>query len=59
MVMKSSQIVDVSLLPDDTSIGYFTPVIGIENGNALDFDTKEGNIFWVQMDEDEENVRLV
>ncbi|KAG1701225.1 Low-density lipoprotein receptor-related protein 2 [Nymphon striatum] len=55
MVMKSSQIVDVSLLPGDTSIGYFTPVIGIENGNALDYDKKEGNIFWVQYDEDDEN----
>ncbi|XP_013781727.1 low-density lipoprotein receptor-related protein 2-like [Limulus polyphemus] len=53
MIMKSTQLVDRSLSPDDTSFGRFTPVIGIENGYDFDFDKKNGILFWVQLEVDD------
>ncbi|XP_015791351.1 low-density lipoprotein receptor-related protein 2 [Tetranychus urticae] len=53
MVMKGSQIVDLQLSASDTSTtGYFTPVIGVENGYDFDYDRKEGFIYWIQSKDD-------
>jgi low density lipoprotein-related protein 2 len=53
MVMKATQIVDLSLTPNEKSVGYFTPVIGVENGYDFDYDKQEGFIYWVQLREDD------
>ncbi|KAF7489353.1 hypothetical protein SSS_07649 [Sarcoptes scabiei] len=59
MAMKTSQIFDLSLTPNEKSIGYFTPIIGIENGYDFDYDKQEGFIYYVQLrEEDKENGTL-
>ncbi|XP_065212523.1 low-density lipoprotein receptor-related protein 2 isoform X2 [Planococcus citri] len=56
LVMKGSQIVDVSLDPKVKSTGHISPVVGIEGGVMLDYDHVMGNLFWVQGNkEDEDN----
>ncbi|XP_043497943.1 low-density lipoprotein receptor-related protein 2 isoform X2 [Polistes fuscatus] len=56
MVLRGSQIVDISLTPGDTKTGYITPVVGVENGRVIDFDRKDRIIYWLQGKEsDEEN----
>ncbi|XP_015909717.1 low-density lipoprotein receptor-related protein 2 isoform X1 [Parasteatoda tepidariorum] len=56
MLMRSTQLVDMSLTPGDKTTGYFTPIIGIENGFDFDYDKKEGIIYYVQLEEeDKEN----
>lgn len=57
MVMRGSQIIDVSLTPGDKSGGFLTAIVGIENGLQVDFDRKTGTIFWIEgKEDDEENV---
>lgn len=54
MVMKGTQIIDVSLTPGDKSSGYLTPIVGIEGGMQLDYDRHLHQIFWVQGKEDDD-----
>lgn len=57
MVMRSTQLVDMSLNPEEKTTGYFTPIIGIENGYDFDYDKKEGMVYYIQLEEeDKENV---
>lgn len=59
MVMRTTQLVDMSLNPGDKTTGFFTPVIGIENGHDFDYDKKKGIIYYIQLEEeDKENVSL-
>ena len=59
MVMKTTQIVDQSLGPNQKSEGFFTPIIGVENGYDFDYDKQEGYIYYVQLrDDDKENGTL-
>lgn len=59
MVMKNSQIIDRSLTPSDKTTGFFTPIIGVENGYDFDYDKQEGFIYYVQLqEEDKENGTL-
>lgn len=53
MVMKGSQLVDLSLTPNDKSTGFFTPVIGIENGFDFDYDKQQGNLYFTTLREDD------
>ncbi|XP_066588132.1 low-density lipoprotein receptor-related protein 2 isoform X2 [Prorops nasuta] len=56
MVLRGSQIVDLSLTPGDTKTGYITPVVGIENGRFIDYDRQNRIIYWLQGKEgDDEN----
>lgn len=56
MVLRGSQIVDVSLLPRSIKTGYITPVVGVESGKFIDYDRKEKMIYWLQTkDDDDEN----
>jgi low density lipoprotein-related protein 2 len=58
MVMRASQIIDVSLTPGDKTSGFLTPIVGIEGGIHVDYDRKKQVLFWVEgKDDDEENVR--
>ncbi|GIY65583.1 low-density lipoprotein receptor-related protein 2 [Caerostris extrusa] len=41
MVMRSSQLIAMGLNPNEKTSGYFTPVIGIENGYDFDYDKKK------------------
>lgn len=60
MVMRASQIIDVSLTPGDKTSGFLTPVVGIEGGIHIDYDRKKQVLFWVEgKDDDEENVRNI
>lgn len=57
VVMKGTQIVDVSLTPGDKTSGYLTPIVGIDNGIQIEFDRKTEMLFWVEGKEDDnENV---
>ncbi|KAJ8943773.1 hypothetical protein NQ318_011985, partial [Aromia moschata] len=59
MLMKGSQIVDVSLNPGDNSAGFVTPIVGVENGVQIDYDRKNNIIFWVESkDEEGENCTI-
>ncbi|XP_067141896.1 low-density lipoprotein receptor-related protein 2 isoform X5 [Centruroides vittatus] len=53
MVMRSTQLVDMSLTPGDKRVGYFTPLIGIENGHDFDYDKEDGTLFWIQLENDD------
>ncbi|XKL63596.1 hypothetical protein PGB90_005960 [Kerria lacca] len=56
LVMKGTQIIDVSLTPRNKSTGHITPVVGIEGGVMLDYDRVNDVLFWVQgVKDDEEN----
>jgi low density lipoprotein-related protein 2 len=60
MVMRASQIIDLSLTPGDKTSGFLTPVVGIEGGIHVDYDRKKQVLFWVEgKDDDEENVRNI
>lgn len=60
MVMKGSQIIDVSLTPGDKTSGFLTAIVGIEGGLHLDYDRKSQNIFWVEGKiDDEDNVSII
>ncbi|KAI5717758.1 hypothetical protein M8J77_010754 [Diaphorina citri] len=48
LVMKGSQIVDVSLKPGDKSSGIITPVVGVENGLQVEFDKKAAMLYWLE-----------
>lgn len=54
MVMKGSQLIDLRLRPSDQTTGYFTPVIGIENGYDFDYDKRDGHIYWIQGSKDDD-----
>ncbi|KAJ8924543.1 hypothetical protein NQ315_000691, partial [Exocentrus adspersus] len=59
MLMKGSQIIDVPLTPGDSSTGFITPIVGIENGVQIDYDRKNNLIFWVESkDEQAENCTI-
>lgn len=56
MVMRGTQIIDVSLTPGDQSAGLITPIVGIEHGLQIDYDRRSNSIFWVESkDGSEEN----
>ena len=54
MIIKGSQIVDISLAEENS--GYFSPIVGVENGRVIDFDRKMHEYYWVEGKE--ENVRI-
>lgn len=59
MVMRTTQLVDMSLTPGEKTTGYFTPVIGIENGHDFDYDKKKSVLYYIQLEEDDkENVSI-
>ncbi|KAJ8949001.1 hypothetical protein NQ314_008307 [Rhamnusium bicolor] len=53
MLMKGSQIVDVSLTAGDNSAGFITPIVGIDHGIQIDYDRKNSVIFWVESKDDQ------
>lgn len=56
MVLRGSQIVDVSLTPNDNRAGYIWPVVGVEGGMVIDYDRRDRTIYWLQQkDGDTEN----
>lgn len=48
MVLRGSQVVDVSLTPGESKTGYITPIVGVENGRFIDYDRKDRIIYWLQ-----------
>lgn len=48
MVLRGSQIVDISLMPGEIKTGYITPVVGVEGGRFIDYDRKDHIIYWLQ-----------
>jgi low density lipoprotein-related protein 2 len=60
IVMRTSQVIDVSLTPGDKTSGFLTPIVGIEGGIHIDYDRKKQVLFWVEgKDDEEENVRKI
>ncbi|XP_012271678.1 low-density lipoprotein receptor-related protein 2 [Orussus abietinus] len=56
MILRGSQIVDVSLVAGDSKTGYITPVVGVEGGKFIDYDRRDRVIYWLQgKDGDDEN----
>ncbi|XP_074098383.1 low-density lipoprotein receptor-related protein megalin isoform X1 [Cotesia typhae] len=56
MVLRGSQIVDMSLTPGESKSGFITPVVGIEGGTVIDYDRRDRKIYWLQSkDDDNEN----
>lgn len=52
MVMKQTQLVDLSIRPQTTtakSMNHFTPIIGIDNGFDFDYDRREETVYWIKM----------
>ena len=48
MVIKKDQIADISIMTDEKSVGHFVPVIGLEYGVSVDYDTKTQEVYWVE-----------
>jgi low density lipoprotein-related protein 2 len=60
IVIRASQVIDVSLTPGDKTSGFLTPVVGIEGGLHIDYDRKKQVLFWVEgKEDDEENVSYI
>lgn len=59
MVMKGTQIIDVSLTPGDVTTGFLTAIVGIENGIQIDYDRKTDSIYWIEgKQDDDENCTI-
>lgn len=60
MIMRASQIVDVSLTPNDKTTGFLTPIVGVENGVQIDYDRRNNIVFWLEgkSEGDTENVSI-
>lgn len=57
LLMRGTQIIDVSLTPGDNVAGTITPIVGIENGKQVEYDKKTSAIYWLESKgEDEDNV---
>lgn len=48
MVLRGSQIVDVSLTPKESKTGYITPIVGVEGGRFIEYDRRDRIIYWLQ-----------
>jgi len=48
MVLRGSQIVDISLTPGETKAGYITPIVSVEGGRFIDYDRRDRIIYWLQ-----------
>jgi len=48
MVLRGSQIVDISLMPGKSKTGYITPIVGVESGRFIDYDRRDRIIYWLQ-----------
>lgn len=48
MVLRGSQIVDISLTPKETKTGYITPIVGVEGGRFIEYDRRDRIIYWLQ-----------
>jgi len=48
MVLRGSQVVDVSLIPGETKTGYITPIVGVEGGRFIEYDRRDRMIYWLQ-----------
>ncbi|XP_064102114.1 low-density lipoprotein receptor-related protein 2-like [Macrobrachium nipponense] len=56
MVMKGAQIVDLKMEDEKGSAGFLTPIVGVENGLQLDYDSQTNRIFWIEsITKDSEN----
>ena len=59
MVVKGTQIVDLSVMPEDDATGHLTPVVDLKVGKSVDYDTAKQKIYWVETDnEDDTNGTL-
>lgn len=62
LVMRGYQIIDVSLTPGDKTTGHIVPIVGIEGGTQVDYDTETKSLFWVEglkVNEEDESVNSV
>lgn len=48
MILRGSQVVDVSLTPGETKTGYITPIVGVEGGRFIEYDRRNRLIYWLQ-----------
>ena len=55
MVIKKDSIADISITSEESSVGHFTPVIGIEYGVSVDYDVKTQEIYWVETKNSDES----
>lgn len=46
--MRAFQIIDVSLTPEDKTTGHIIPIVGVEGGSQIDYDTETKSLFWVE-----------
>ncbi|XP_044762088.1 low-density lipoprotein receptor-related protein 2 [Coccinella septempunctata] len=54
MVIKGSQLLDVSLVPGDSTSGFISSIVGVDNGVQIDYDRKSNMIYWIE-DKDGDN----
>ncbi|KAF0767414.1 low-density lipoprotein receptor-related protein 2, partial [Aphis craccivora] len=62
LVMRGYQIIDVSLTPGDKTTGHIVPIVGIEGGTQVDYDTETKSLFWVEglkVNEEDESINSV
>ncbi|ERL86348.1 hypothetical protein D910_03756 [Dendroctonus ponderosae] len=54
LLMRGTQIIDISLTPGDNVGGTITPIVGIENGRQVEYDKKTNLIYWLEGKGDDE-----
>lgn len=60
--MRGYQIIDVSLSPGDKTTGHIVPIVGIEGGTQVDYDTETKSLYWVEglkVNEEDESINSV
>ncbi|CAG0878905.1 unnamed protein product [Cyprideis torosa] len=51
LVMKGAQIIDFKIdAMNGTSRGAMTPVVGVTNGQCIDYDREKATVYWIQRD---------
>ena len=54
MVVKNSQIVDLSVMPEDESVGHITPIVDLKIGKSVDYDSSQQTIFWTELENEKD-----
>ncbi len=54
LIAQGNRISDLSLMPNDNSRGYFTPVVNVKETVSVDFDAKNQVIYWTEVEEEDQ-----
>nr|XP_022902920.1 low-density lipoprotein receptor-related protein 2 [Onthophagus taurus] len=55
ILMRGTQIIDISTKPGDKTTGFLTPIVGVDHGVQVDYDRTQEKVIWVENRDDNED----